>query len=209
MRTARTGQSRGFLSTLLVSVGLFAGMAPAQRIVAPIDQSQCLQVEAFEAVIPYLGASCYYGPHLGNMAMRVLKATWHSGRGLRAGISGLDANAPIDIDDWGYPEGWSFAPVHVGYDIVLNPMKTAFFYGMVPSCYVEATLGAFPPYAKLAAACDIDCYGVGTGIEVGCVDWNHEDNHPGYGTHPSFIPTLYASVKIRLLDAAFRLPGQQ
>jgi hypothetical protein len=186
---------------------LFAGMALGQRIVAPIDRPQFLQVEGVEAVIPYLGASYYYRPQFGNMAIRVLKATWHSGKGFRAGISGFDANFPLDIDDMGDPYGLCFAPVHVGYDIVLNAKKTAFFYGMVPSCYVEATLGAFPPYAKVAAACDIEYYGVGTGIEFGCVDWNQKPNYPsGTGVSRSFIPVLYASLKLRLLDAAFRLP---
>jgi hypothetical protein len=71
---------------------------------------------------------------------------------------------------------------------------------MVPSCYAEATLGAYPrPYAKLAAACDIDYIGVGTGFEVGVVDWN------SLGFHPQ----LYATLKLRLLDAAFRLPGRR
>ena len=103
------------------------------------------------------------------------------------------------------PNGGSIAPVHVGYDIVFNPMKTAFFYGMVPSCYVEATLGAIPPYVKVAAACDVDYWGLGIGVETGCITWNNK-----YGSQQSRLlrPTVYASVKLRLLDAAFRLPGR-
>lgn len=139
-----------------------------------------------------------------NTAARLLKATWHSGKGFRAGVSGLDFNGPLNTDAMPYPWGLSIAPVHVGYDIVLNPRRMAFFYGMVPSCYVEATLGAIPPYAKLAAACDIDCYGVGTGIEVGLVGWNHEYGG-GIWSKLAFEPGLYVSLKLRLLDAAFLL----
>jgi hypothetical protein len=96
--------------------------------------------------------------------------------------------------------------VHVGYDIVFNPRKTAFFYGVVPSCYVEATLGAFPPYAKVAAACDIDYWGLGVGAEVGCFTCNNKD--PRFSPPPAaFRPTVYMALKLRLLDAAFRLPG--
>lgn len=185
-------------------LGLFAGMARGQRTVAPIDQPQFIQVEPVELVLPVLGV----GRCGGNGALRVLKATWHSGKGLRAGISGFDGNFPLDIDGDGYPYGWSFAPVHVGYDIVFSPRKTGFFYGTLPSCYVEATFGALPLYAKLAAGCDIDYYGVGTGIEVGCVDWNHQPAYAGYPASHDFLPVFYASLKLRLLDAAFRLPGR-
>jgi hypothetical protein len=200
MRAARTGQSHGILATLLVALCLFAGMAPCQRSVAPIDQQPYLQVEGIESVVPALGVCYYQEPYNWNLALRLLKATWHSGKGLRLGISGLDDNGPMDLA--GYPSGSTLAPVHVGYDIVFNPKRTAFFFGMVPSCYVEATLGAFPPYAKLAAACDIDYYGAGAGVEVGVVDWNHAE--PSLGFHPA----LYASLKLRLLDAAFRLPSR-
>jgi len=201
MRTAGTGR---VLSSLPVMMLLLAGMTQGQRSYVPIDQPQFLQVEPIEAV-PLLGV----GYHGSILAMRVLKATWHSGKGLRAGISGLDANGSLDIDFEGYPEGWSIAPVHVGYDIVFNPKKTAFFYGVVPACYVEGTFGALPLYAKLAVACDIDYYGVGTGIEVGCVDWNHQPAYNGHPASHNFVPAFYAALKLRLLDAAFRLPRRE
>jgi hypothetical protein len=193
--TRRTGT----LAAALALLGLLAGMAQGYRAVAPIDQPQFLQVEPIE--VGFSGMS-YFGV---NMSFNVLKVTWHSGKGLRAGISGLDFNGPLDVNDNGYPNGGSFIPVHVGYDLVFNPKRTSFFYSIVPSCYVEATLGALPLplYAKLAAVCDIDYYGVGTGIEVGCVDRNHD------GFSRRFHPALYASLRFRLLDAAFRLPGRR
>ena len=172
-------------ATLLVMLGLLAGMARGQRSVDPIDQPQFFQIEPIEAVVPGVSAFGW------NMALRVLKATYHTGMGLRAGISGLDANGPLDYDAMGFPSGWSIAPVHVGYDIVLNPRRMAFFYGMVPSCYVEATLGAFPPCVKLGAACDIDYCGVGTGVEVGVVDWNHKSG---------FLSGTWSSLTFRRLS---------
>ena len=186
------------IATLLVMLGLFAGMAPCERAVVPIDQPQFIQVEAIEAGLgPSIQGSdpiqTYIGHTFAYPSLRVFKLTYHSPFGLRAGISALDYRG---IPDVGYPWGFSVAPVHVGYDIVLNPRRMAFFYGMVPSCYVEATLGAIPPYAKLAAACDIDCYGVGTGIEVGCLL---------KGINLGSSPELYAALKLRLLDATFRL----
>jgi hypothetical protein len=186
---------------MLAAMLLLTGMASGQRSYVPIDQPQFLQVEPIEFVVP--GVS-HYG---WTMALRLMKATWHSGSGFRAGISGWDVSAPIDIDgDGTSPWGYSIAPVHIGYDIVLSPRKTGFFYGTVPSCYAEATLGAFPPYAKVAAACDIDYYGIGTGIEVGIVDWNRRYENPGPHAVLAFRPAIYASLKLRLLDAAFRLP---
>jgi hypothetical protein len=184
---------------------LLAGMASGHRAVAPIDQPQFIQIEPIEAV-PFGVIRMGLGADL---AVRVVKATWHSGKGFRIGISGLDVNGPLNIDDNALPWGYSVAPVHVGYDIVFSPRKNGFFYGMVPSCYAEATLGAFPPYAKVAAACDIDYYGVGTGIEVGVVDWNRRYDYPGPHAVLAFRPVLYAALKLRLLDAAFRLPGRR
>jgi hypothetical protein len=191
MRTAGTGRTRT-LAASLVLLGLFAGMAPCQRTVAPIDQRQYLQIEPVELGLGVPAAT-----------LRLLKVTWHSGHGLRAGISALDWNGTISLQDLDSPGGLSIAPIHIGYDIVFNPRKTAFFYGMVPSCYAEATFGAFPAYAKLAAAYDIDYYGIGAGFEVGVVDWNNVRPWPG------FHPQLYAALKLRLLDAAFRLPGRR
>ena len=187
MRTSGTGRTRT-LATLLVLLGLLAGTAPCQRSVIPIDQPSYLQIEVLE-----VGGNQDYA------SLRALKLTFHSGQGFRAGISAADGGTRV-FEEYG---GWTAAPIHVGYDIVFNPKKTAFFFGMVPSCYVEATLGAFPAYAKLAAACDIDYIGVGAGIEVGVFDWSP--------TAPlrDVQPQLYTELKLRLLDAAFRLPGRR
>ena len=205
MRTAGSTRSHGLVAASLVLLALLAGMASDYRSYVPIDQPQFLQVEPVE-LVPLLGVS----PLGVDIAVRVLKATWHSGRGFRAGISGVDIAGPVGVQyDPLLPWGFSIAPVHIGYDIVLNPKKTGFFYGMVPSCYVEATLGAFPPYAKVAAACDVDYYGIGTGIEVGVVDWNRQSEYPGPHTVLVFRPAIYAALKLRLLDAAFRLPGRR
>lgn len=177
------------LAAALALLGLLAGMAQGYRAVAPIDQPQFLQVEPVELGLGY------------PTALRLLKATWHSGHGLRAGISALDYVA-LDLKDEAGLEGWTFAPIHVGYDIILNPKRTEFFYGMVPCCFAEASFGAFPPCVKLGAACDFDYYGVGTGVEVGFADWT-----PAYSL--ARHSTFYASLKLRLLDAAFRLPGRR
>lgn len=189
MRCTRT------LAALLVLLGLLAGVVSGQRSVVPIDQRRFLQIELLEATP--LGVYNSVPSSIGNgwyTGLRAAKFTYHSGRGFRAGISALDGDGVVM--QYGL---WAVAPIHVGYDIVLSPKRTGFFYGMVPSCYVEATLGAFPPYAKLAAACDVDWYGVGTGIEFGVIDWNPLNYPPG----------LYAALKLRLLDAAFQLPGRR
>jgi hypothetical protein len=211
MRTAGTGRTR-ILTASLVLLGLFAGMIQGQRNVTLIDQSPYLQVEVLEAGLgPCLStddsAKHVLAHQVGYLSARALKLTYHFPHGLRAGISFEDAGMVPDLQDMGYPSGGSFAPIHVGYDIAFNPKKTAFFYGMVPSCYVEATLGALPLYAKLAVACDIDYYGIGIGAEAGCLTWN---NQPPWGPNPPpFRPALYAALKLRLLDATFRLPGRR
>ena len=89
MRTARSGRSDGFLTTLLIMLGLLAGMARGQRSVDPIDRPQFLQVELVEGVPPGFGVNYYKMPDA-NVAIRLLKATWHSGWGLRAGVSAFD-----------------------------------------------------------------------------------------------------------------------
>jgi hypothetical protein len=198
---------------LLVTLALLAGIASAQRSVIPIDQPSYLQVEVLEVGLgPCLStddsARHVLADDRGYWALRAVKLTYHSPFGLRAGISFGDVGGIPDIIGYmGYPSGGSGFPVHVGYDIVFHPLKTGFFYGAVPACYVEATLGALPLYAKLAAACDIDYWGIGLGLEAGCLTWN---NRPPWGPNPPpFRPALYAALKLRLLDAAFRLPGRE
>lgn len=192
-------------------LGVLAGMAPGQRSVIPIDRPSYLQVEVLEAGLGACLATDDSARHVlsqgdGYFSLRALKVTYHFPFGLRAGISSGDAGGILRLAH-DLPWGGSWAPIHIGYDIVLNPRRTAFFYGMVPSCYAEATLGAFPPYAKVAAACDIDYCGIGIGAEAGCLAWN---NQPQFGPTPTpFRPAIYASLKLRLLDAAFRLPGQR
>lgn len=211
MRISGTGRTR-ILAALLVLLGLLAGTAPGQRSCVPIDQPQFLQVELLE-VAPGTGYyTDYNGQHYAGYAdvyvgLRALRLTYHSGRGFRVGISAYDGGGIPDLDYDYLPSGGSAVPIHVGYEIVLNPRKTAFFYGMVPSCYAEATLGALPLYAKIAAACDIDYYGLGIGADVGCFTCNSKG--PPYSPPPAaFRPTIYAALKLRLLDAAFRLPGR-
>ena len=210
MRTAGTGRA-GTLAALLVLLGLLASIASGQRSYIPIDQPRFLQIELLEVAPIGTGYyTDYYGKHLARFqdiyfGLRALKLTYHSGRGFRAGISASDGGGILNLDMDYLPSGGSYAPVYVGYDIVFNPKKTAFFYGVVPSCYVEATLGALPLYARVTAACDIDYYGLGIGAEAGCVTCN--SNGPPYSPPPAaFRPTIYAALKLRLLDAAFRLP---
>jgi hypothetical protein len=188
-------------------------MAPGQSAIVPIDQPRFLQVELLE-VAPY--GSGYYSDHSGRplaryhdiyIGVRAVKVTYHSGAGLRAGISLIDGCGIPDLDMMNLPFGSSSAPVHIGYDIVFNPRKTGFFYGAVPACYVEATVGALPLYAKLAAALDIDYYGLGVGAEAGCFTCNNKSDHPPQPA--AFRPTVYMALKLRLLDAAFRLPGRR
>jgi hypothetical protein len=192
-------------------LGLLAGTAPGQRAIVPIDQPRFLQVELLE-VAPYGSGyySDYSGRHLARyhhitIGVRVIKVTYHSGTGLRAGISLGDGCGIPDLDMMNLPSGSSTAPVHIGYDIVFNPRKTGFFYGVVPACYVEATLGAFPLYAKVAAACDIDYWGLGVGAEAGCFTCNNKGDYPPQTA--ALRPTVYMALKLRLLDAAFPLRG--
>ena len=77
---------------LLASLGLLAGIAPCHRSVPPIDLPPYLQVELIEAApLGACGSASYY------FGLRVLKLTYHSGRGLRAGISMLDGGGPLTM----------------------------------------------------------------------------------------------------------------
>jgi len=203
MRTARSGHI-----ILPIMLLLLAGMAPGQSIVAPIDQPSYLQVEVLEAGLgAALGCQSARGslyilpyPYVG---ARMLKLTYHSGHGLRAGISLFDGEGPPLLDALGLSAGGTYAPVHVGYDIVFRPRKTGFFWSTVPSCYAEATFGAFPLFGRLAAGYDINYWGAGIGVECGATTLLDFD-------HPSWVvPAIYAALKLRLLDAAFRLPGRR
>jgi hypothetical protein len=90
MRTAGTRRTKT-LAASLVLLGLFAGIAPCQRTVAPISQRQYLQIEPIELGLGY------------SAALRLLKVSWHSGHGLRVGISASDWNGTISLMDLDSP----------------------------------------------------------------------------------------------------------
>ena len=137
------------------------------------------------------------------LAARALKLTYSAGR-FRAGISAFD------IYFWWLPDENNvtmFAPLRIGYNLVQSPKKTAFFYGLVPSCHTELTVAPYwqtlpldapPLYLRLSAGCEVDYFGIGIGGETGVaglVDW--QDG-------PSFA-FFDVSVRLRLLTASFGL----
>jgi len=82
-----------------------------------------------------------------------------------------------------------FLPVHIGYDLVHNPVKTWFFYSAVPNIYAEVSVSAFLPVIKPSLVCDLDFYGVGLRAEAGAYA----------GWLLQWQAYLYASAQIRLL----------
>jgi hypothetical protein len=122
-----------------------------------------------------------------------LKATFVSGR-LRAGVSAVDWILSANV--------MSMVPVHVGYNLLLRPVKTLVGYRFVPACYVEAAVGLRDvngaTFARVTAAAETELLGLGLGAEVGGVymfgSYFHADSNE---------PRAYAEVKVRLLTATF------
>ena len=82
-------------------------------------------------------------------------------------------------------EGWYLSahalPLHVGYTLVRRPLRTAFFYGMVPEVYADAAVyllnipiagDVYPSLGRLAIGGGVDYYGVGARAELGILAWN-------------------------------------
>jgi hypothetical protein len=99
---------------------------------------------------------------------RVLGLTY-SDRRLRIGLAAIDLYSFAMSDVLAFA---TYLPVRVGYNILTRPVQTWRLYGMIPSCYAEATMGIqgwmpdTPLYARLALACDLDYFGPGVGIEA-------------------------------------------
>ena len=129
-----------------------------------------------------------------------LKATFVSGR-LRVGVTAFDINQ-FKFELGG---AQAIAPIHVGYNLLVRPVKKTFFYGFAPACYVEAAVGyawfgGTSLYTRLTATYETDWLGVGVGAEAGAVGLFGSDV-----LQYSNEPRLYAALKVRLLTAAFKV----
>jgi hypothetical protein len=140
-------------------------------------------------------------PVTGWFRVPCLKATFIADR-LRAGATALE------IIDWkfGFGSVTAFAPVHVGYNLLLKPEKSAVGYHLVPACYVEAAAGyayyyGNVLYTRITAAAEADWYGLGLGVEAGGVYLLGIDAQREFAGEPQ--PRAYAAVKVRLLTATF------
>ena len=148
------------------------------------------------------GLFCQAGRHPG-VAARMASITCVVNR-IRVGISLAESHTELD--------GWSSSmmlPLHAGFTLWSNPMRTWLCYGVVPDVSVEVRGSLwdsgsaarivgfrFGPSVIVAACCDIDYFGLGLRVETGWLNvWN---NHPEHGDG-SRASGVYAGLQLRLL----------
>jgi hypothetical protein len=81
-------------------------------------------------------------------------------------------------------EGFNLAayavPLHVGWNLLRRPRRTAFFYGMLPEAYADGAIYLFgisptgdyhSATFRLAVCGGVDYYGVGARLSLGVLTW--------------------------------------